>query len=246
MLIPTHNQQSSLASRRLRVRRSALASLLHRAEQHGRQHAREEVRILAHGQLKAHVIAMQHCIAAAQAAQGSCERDEWLKRGFAQAQKLLQAVVQLHSDTSNSTVLVDFEQTLRAVAVNLSAAYPACACYVDISGHPSPLRDAVKQAFIIVLYNALHNAYRHAHPSSIAVHLQYAPDATILMVADDGCGLATEEQGSTCGCGLQDMQRVVVAQGGKLAIESAKGKGTRIRATIPHTFQPTELRKRRF
>ena len=246
MLTPPDNQQSSLASRRFRLRRTALASLLHWAEQRGRQHTLEEVRMLVHGQLTPHMIAVQHCIATAQAAQSSQERDECLKQGCIQAHKLHQLVVELHSGTGSSMLAGDFEQTLRETALSLSAVYPACACHVKVSGPPSPLRDAVQRAFVIVLYNALHNAYRHADPSSIHVHFQYAPDATILVVADDGCGLAAEEQVSRRGRGLQDMQRVVAAQGGTLAIESTEGNGTRICATIPHVLQWTELPERRF
>ena len=243
MITLPDNRDTAYTSRR--ARRTALASLLYQAEQRGRQHALEEVRMLAHGQLTPHVIAVQHCLEQAETdSRQVCFQH--VHTAQMHTARLLNLVVHLHSVVNDAVLPSGFEQTLREIALSLSAVYPACACHIEVSGHPSPLRDVVQRAFVVVLYNALHNAYRHAHPSSIHVYLQYAPDATILAIADDGRGLTTKAQVSRCGRGLQDMQRVVVAQGGTLAIESVEGKGTQIRATIPHVLQPIELQERRF
>lgn len=215
---------------RLTCARAAL--LVELGERRGRTHALDEVRMLSHGQLKAHIIALQQCLVAAEMAPFG-ERLSWIMKAQAQTQMLLKQVVRLYEGVSDTVFPTDFETALRELSTSLSAAYPACVCRVEVLGRPSvPLSDELQRAMIVVLSNALQNAYTHGRPSSVLVQLQYAPDAVILIITDNGSGLSAPTEVSK-GRGLSDMRRVVAQQGGGLTIESAPDFGTRVTATVP-------------
>lgn len=205
-------------------------------EQHGRQQTLNEVRMFAHGQLQAHLVALEHCLGMAEVAPQSEQRD-WIGKAQMQVCSLQRAVARLSSETGGPFRLPNLEQAVRECAANLSAAYPACSCHVEALGVSSEcIASEAEQAMLLVLYNGLQNAYRHARPASILVQLHYAPDALMLIVADDGCGFTDGEIGFT-GHGLRDMRRVIEQCAGTLAIESVPDSGTRITATVPYVAE---------
>lgn len=221
----------ALHQRRL-IGRAAMSLLAH-GKRRGRQQALDEVRILAHGQLKAHIIAAQHCLTDALKVANSEVCANRLKQGLMQIEHLVCAVTRLHSDVDASATTTNVEQALRTIAANLSAAYPACECQVDAIGRPATvLAPSLQGALALVLYNALHNAYTHGKPSRIHVHLQYAPDAVILVVADNGYGFSPNANAAG-GRGMRDMRHVTRQHNGALSVESRPGRGTRVTATFP-------------
>lgn len=200
-------------------------------ERRGRRQALDEVQMLAHGPLQAHLIALQQCLTLA-ATTTPTESHRWIQEGQAQAKLLQSYMMRLH--TTDTVRHIDLEQVVGDITVNLHSVYPSCACRVEVLGNSlTQLAPEGKQALILVLYNALQNAYRHAHPSSVLVQLQYAPDATILVVADDGCGFPIGLPRAS-GRGIRDMERVVREHSGTFAIENLDGRGTRVTATFPH------------
>lgn len=210
------------------------AALLQLGEARGRQAVLDEVRMLEHAQLKAHVMAVQRCLAHAQAAAGADEVQGWLAEGAAQAHRLLQVVVGLHHAAGDSALPGDLEQAARDTVASLAVAYPACTCTLEVCGRPVAAPGAlVRRAAILVLYNALHNAYTHGRPSQVVVQLQYAPDALILVVRDNGAGGAWAASDVRSGRGLDDMQQLVRCCGGACVIDSAAGDGTTVTATFP-------------
>jgi signal transduction histidine kinase len=82
-----------------------------------------------------------------------------------------------------------------------------------------------------VFAEALANAQKHAHATSIAVRARVAPSTLDLEIADDGVGGATESVGS----GLIGLRDRVEAVGGTFRVESHRGTGTQIRAAIPRS-----------
>lgn len=213
-------------------RRRCELTLLRQAEARGRQQVLDELRLLEHGQLKTHVLAVQRCLAQARATEASELRARWLDESQRQAQRLLDVVVQLHQSVGSSALPDDLEQTVADVARSLVVAYPHCACQVEVIGQRLPIGAQIQRALILVLYNALSNAYRHGSPTRIGVQLQYAPDALILVVCDDGCGMALDAS-DWVGRGLRDMRALVARHGGTLRISSAPGAGTELRAFFP-------------
>jgi|GEM_PF-5931156 hypothetical protein len=140
--------------------------LLRLGEARGRQEILDEVRMLEHGQLKAHILALQHCLTLARDAATPEQRASWLDEGLTQTRRLLEVVVMLHQAVGSSALPSDLECTLADVAQSLAVAYPACACRVEVSGQrPAHLGEPIQRALILVLYNALSNAYHPRLPS---------------------------------------------------------------------------------
>ena len=90
----------------------------------------------------------------------------------------------------------------------------------------------VKEALYRIAQEAMHNTIKHARASRIDIRLEDAPEAIRLEIRDDGAGFAAD--GDFPGhLGLRSMKERAEAVGGMLAIESAEGSGTTIRAEIP-------------
>jgi hypothetical protein len=94
---------------------------------------------------------------------------------------------------------------------------------------PIPLRTA--DTLYRVGQEAIANAVRHAHPTTITIHLEYRKNAVQLLVRDDGCGFANEE--NLQGFGLLGMRKRSASISAKMEINSSEGKGTQILVTAP-------------
>jgi signal transduction histidine kinase len=70
---------------------------------------------------------------------------------------------------------------------------------------------------------------KHASASEATVRLERQASTLVVMVADDGIGGARAAADS----GLEGLRDRLEALDAKLAIESAPGRGTKIRAEIP-------------
>ena len=76
---------------------------------------------------------------------------------------------------------------------------------------------------------ALSNALKHADASELHVRVSQHGRTLVAEVADDGAGGACESRGT----GLQGLAARVESLGGRLAVDSPPGRGTRLTATIP-------------
>jgi signal transduction histidine kinase len=114
-------------------------------------------------------------------------------------------------------------QTPLAVHVSVSAA----------DAHmPSPLASVLYR----VAQEALRNAVRHAGATEVQVLLRREPAAAVLEVADDGRGFdVTRAEERRPGMGLFSMRERVALVHGTLRVTSARGRGTRVVATVPLT-----------
>ena len=82
-----------------------------------------------------------------------------------------------------------------------------------------------------LVQEATNNAIKHANPERIRVTVSRADGLIEVMVADDGTGFDPDTAERSFG--LVGMQERVSLVGGKLAIESAPGRGTRVHAELP-------------
>jgi len=98
--------------------------------------------------------------------------------------------------------------------------------------------EAIPETLTSVLYRvaqeAVNNSVRHGEPAHITLSLRVYPGQARLEVVDDGPGFdVAEAERRRPGMGLFTMRERVALVGGAVRIESAKGRGTRVVATVP-------------
>jgi signal transduction histidine kinase len=91
------------------------------------------------------------------------------------------------------------------------------------------LPEPVEAAAYYVVAEALTNVAKYASASSVSVRVGSRNGRAVVEVSDDGVGGADPARGS----GLRGLADRVEALGGRLAVESPPGEGTRLRAEIP-------------
>jgi PAS domain S-box-containing protein len=91
------------------------------------------------------------------------------------------------------------------------------------------LPEPVEAAAYYVVAEALTNAAKHAHASSVSVRIDREDGFARIRVADDGVGGAGADEGS----GLRGLADRVEALGGRLRLDSPRGEGTTVHAEIP-------------
>lgn len=82
-----------------------------------------------------------------------------------------------------------------------------------------------------IVQEALTNASKHGGARRAVVEIHEEPTQVRLRVRDDGAGF--DPTAETNGFGLLGMRERVDLHGGELAIDSAPGRGTEVRATLP-------------
>jgi signal transduction histidine kinase len=88
-------------------------------------------------------------------------------------------------------------------------------------------------ALFRVVQESLTNVAKYAHAKSVSVLLREEANAIAVTVIDDGTGIPPERLAHPTSHGIAGMQQRVAQFGGNFAVESAAGRGTRIRAAIP-------------
>jgi signal transduction histidine kinase len=88
-----------------------------------------------------------------------------------------------------------------------------------------------ERAVVLVrsVQEALSNVRRHAGAGRVVLRLSADPDP-VVEVLDDGIGF---DPAAAPGFGLDGMRRRVEAAGGRLDVDSAPGRGTRLRVSLP-------------
>ena len=98
------------------------------------------------------------------------------------------------------------------------------------------LGDEQKTVVYRIIQESLTNVARHAHASHVTVALRERGRIVHVQIKDNGKSFSVEEQLSARGrrrLGLLGMQERLLLINGHLAIESAPGHGTAVRAEIP-------------
>jgi signal transduction histidine kinase len=109
------------------------------------------------------------------------------------------------------------------------------AATATVTGTPRPLTPDAEITLLRVTQEALANVRKHAGASRVALTLSYMDGEAALDVRDDGAGFALgpDGYGPNGGLGLRGMRERVEALGGRLAVESASGRGTSIAVSFP-------------
>lgn len=98
------------------------------------------------------------------------------------------------------------------------------------------LSPAVETACYRITQEALSNATRHANATSILVAVEATSRSLVLMILDDGRGLAhgaeIRERSKPSGLGLISMAERANLAGGQVVVSGEEGQGTTVRATF--------------
>ncbi|MCL7454343.1 MAG: GAF domain-containing protein, partial [Anaerolineae bacterium] len=95
------------------------------------------------------------------------------------------------------------------------------------------LQPAIQAELHQIAQEALNNALKHAHAREVRVRLHFGEAVTCLEVQDDGVGFDLAATGAGGGLGLPGMKERVQRIAGRLKIESAPGRGTKVKVEIP-------------
>lgn len=106
---------------------------------------------------------------------------------------------------------------------------------VSVIGEPVPAPKEVEHNMLRICQEALSNAVRHGHPRKLRLDVQYSPSDLKVRIRDDGQGFdPAVMQGLNSGhFGLTVMQERAQRLGGTLLVESRRGEGTVVEATVP-------------
>jgi len=108
---------------------------------------------------------------------------------------------------------------------------------VQVQGTPHPLDPHLETAVFRVMQEAVTNIYKHSQARRATIRLEFDNSAIRGMVEDDGIGFQVAAVNrispESRGLGLLGMEERVSLLGGKFAIISSPGRGTRVSFDIP-------------
>lgn len=103
---------------------------------------------------------------------------------------------------------------------------------VKVSGEERPLPAALDLSAYRIVQEAMTNVLKHAQASRVEVGIDYAPEALVLTISDNGAGPRVTPVASS-GHGLIGMRERVDLFGGDLNTASSSLGGFTVRATLP-------------
>ena len=106
---------------------------------------------------------------------------------------------------------------------------------VVVEGIAQPLRPAIREEVYRIGREALVNALRHSHASSVELELEYAREHLRLLVRDNGTGIDPQvvHAGRAGHWGLSGMRERAERIGAKLRVLSGASAGTEIELSLP-------------
>jgi PAS domain S-box-containing protein len=131
-----------------------------------------------------------------------------------------------------------FEAAISSYVKNFTQRF-TIPCDLLLDSEAYGLDESLSTTLFRIVQEALTNIARHARASHAMVALQDRGDELLLTIADDGCGLSTALEGERKTYGLLGMRERVDMLGGRLAIDSAPGRGTHIEVIIPKRLPVT-------
>ncbi len=99
---------------------------------------------------------------------------------------------------------------------------------LDLKTPMPSLSPDVEQAIYRIAQEAIENVSHHAQAKRLRVQLSYNGQGTMLTIQDDGTGFDVHSKSPSGHFGLVGMGEYAELAGGKLTIESEKGRGTKV------------------
>ena len=132
-----------------------------------------------------------------------------------------------------------FEAAISNYAKNFSRQF-GVPCDLLLDREDYGLDKPLSTSLFRIVQESLTNIARHAHASHAMGALQDRGGDLLLTIADDGCGMPAEMTGERKTYGMLGMRERVNMLGGRIAIDSAPGRGTHIEVNIPRNTQKTQ------
>jgi len=106
---------------------------------------------------------------------------------------------------------------------------------VTVEGPARPLQPVIRDEVYHIGHEALVNAFRHAHASTIEVELEYGSKQLRMLVRDDGRGIDPQvlSAGRDGHWGIPGMRERAEEMGARLKLWSREGAGTEVELSIP-------------
>jgi two-component system sensor histidine kinase UhpB len=228
----TELRRAEQASQEYAVRLQALSRRLLEVQEAERRHLARELHD-EFGQILATITLHLH---AARSLAGAAARPR-LEECVALLQQAGEHVRSLALELRPSMLdILGLEASLRWLAENYQQ---RTSLQVQIVGHlsGSQLPPTLAIACFRVVQEALTNVVRHAGAGHVWIDLNQSDNVVEISIRDDGAGfdvVATQEEAIQRGrLGLLGMAERVQLFGGRLDIESARGRGTQIRFSLP-------------
>jgi ligand-binding sensor domain-containing protein/signal transduction histidine kinase len=94
----------------------------------------------------------------------------------------------------------------------------------------------VRHNLFLAVKETLHNVVKHAHATEVWLRLTLQPQGFCFVIADNGCGMVNGKAKSettqigriSSGHGLNNLEKRLVASGGRCVVSSEPGQGTRV------------------
>lgn len=142
--------------------------------------------------------------------------------------EMRQIVATLRADTA----VFDLPATLRRMVGELSG---SLAVTLQLPEASLPLSALRQYHLARIIQEALTNCLRHSGAGRAAVEVRIAtdPQRVVATVGDEGCGFDLASARGESGHGLRGMEERLAPYGGKVSVDTAPGRGTRLTAELP-------------
>jgi len=107
-------------------------------------------------------------------------------------------------------------------------------CSLATDGDIPDLQGARRSAAFYIIQEAFLNAVRHAQAREVRLSIKSDERDVLIAISDDGVGMTEGElERAMSSPGIQGMMSRAARVGGRLSIESEKGKGTQVSLILP-------------
>jgi PAS domain S-box-containing protein len=127
------------------------------------------------------------------------------------------------------------EWQVQEFAASAEGAELACDWQMNTSSAPNP-NDAMAIAVFRIFQEMLSNVGRHSRATAVSVRIDADEMALVMSVTDNGVGALPSAFESNTAYGVMGMRERARPFGGTLAIDSAQGRGTTFRLSLPFTL----------
>ena len=136
----------------------------------------------------------------------------------------------------------EFPALLRHAADKMEH-WPKGAVEINTEGEPFALSRQVMGSLLLLMQEAVGNAFKHGAPTRVTIALHYTPESLMMRIEDDGSGFdPAQAPDATSGhFGLESMKHRLRWLGGKTEITSQPGAGALIVASLPRSRAESEM-----